>query len=160
MENKHCIFPFQYTNQFGTTAVYTNCTNADRNYFGRNNQAWCATAVDEEANYQDWSALQDNPSLRAEGICGLGCTFPAGKNYSFTRCKDVSKVLKNYSLTCVISINKNAVNLTLGVHCGSIFYRDSCSECPTYRCYSDCKKDTNSKCVGRGKKEGISTFFR
>ena len=49
MENKHCIFPFRYTNRLGTTAVYTNCTNTDRNYFGRNNQAWCATAVDEEA---------------------------------------------------------------------------------------------------------------
>ena len=92
MANKRCIFPFTYKDEDGKIAVYTNCTWADSDWAERNSQPWCPTAVNEDGYYQDVWTVRGGPALRTEGICGSGCTFPTGKNFSSTRPNDVRQI--------------------------------------------------------------------
>ena len=71
VQNKPCIFPFTYRDTNFTTCTWTLSDN-----YGRNNQPWCPTAVDELGNYED------NGGEGAEGQCGeQGCSFPIGMSY-------------------------------------------------------------------------------
>ena len=80
--NALCIFPFRYRGKTYDTCITIGITN---------NQAWCATKVDNLGNY-----------VRGKwGNCGQGCPFPEiedGKQFSNFITADVDGYAKGASV--------------------------------------------------------------